>query len=53
MLDASLIGLIFSSTKQKTKYIMTAARLIQKRFLKASPVEKSRNEYCYTPVVKK
>jgi hypothetical protein len=45
MLEASLTGLIFSSMKQKARYTMTAERLIQKRFLKASADVKSRKEY--------
>lgn len=53
MLEASLTGLIFSSNTQKTRYTMTAERLIQNRFLKASAVLKSRNEYCYVPVMRK
>ena len=38
---------------QKTMYTNTEPRLIQNKFLNASPVLKSKNEYCYTPVARK
>ena len=53
MLLASLTGLIFSSKTQKIMYTITAPKLIMNKFLKASPLLKSRKEYCYTPVDKK
>ena len=46
MLLASFTGLILSSKMQKIMYTMTEAMFIQNRFLKASPVLKSKNEYC-------
>ena len=50
MFPPSLIGLILSSIVQKIMYTKHDARLIQNRFLNASPVLKSKNEYCCTPV---
>ena len=48
----SFTGLMLSSKTQNTRYTMIDAMLIQKRFLKASEVEKSKKEYYWTPVIK-